>query len=98
MMKAEYLRIRNQYIPTITKIVFVLESPPTSGRYFYNRDGALSEPLFRAIMKDVLEISPASKEEGLQEFVSRGFFLIDATYTPINHSKAKERNAIILRD
>jgi hypothetical protein len=49
-------------------------------------------------MKDVLEISPASKEEGLQELASRGFFLIDATYTPINHFKGKERNAIILRD
>jgi hypothetical protein len=98
MTKAEYLRFRNQYIPPIIKVVFVLESPPTSGLYFYNRDGALSEPLFRAMMKDVLEISPASKEEGLQEFASRGFFSIDATYTPINHSKGKERNAVILRD
>lgn len=98
MTKAQYLRFRNQYIPSNIKVVFVLESPPTSGRYFYNRDGSLSEPLFRAMMKDVLEISPASKEEGLQEFSSRGFFLVDATYTPINHSKGKERNAIILRD
>jgi hypothetical protein len=37
------------------------------------------------MMKDVLEISPASKEEGLREFAGRGFFLIDATYTPIKH-------------
>jgi hypothetical protein len=98
MTKADYLHFRNQYIPSNTKVVFVLESPPISGRYFYNRDGALSEPLFRAMMKAVLEIAPASKEEGLQEFASRGFFLIDATYTPVNHCKGKERNAIILQD
>jgi hypothetical protein len=90
MTKAEYLRFRNQYIPLITKVVFVLESPPISGRYFYDRDGDLSEPLFRAMMKDVLEISPASKEEGLQEFASRRFFLIDATYTPINQRSCGE--------
>jgi hypothetical protein len=95
MTNGEYLRFRNRYIPPIRNIVFVLESPPISGRYFYNRDGALSEPLFRAMMKDVLEVAPASKEEGLQEFASRGFFLIDATYTPVNHCKGKERNAII---
>jgi len=47
MIKSEYLRFRNQYIPPTTKIVFVLESSPASGRYFYNRDGALSEPLIR---------------------------------------------------
>jgi hypothetical protein len=97
MIKSEYLRFRNKYSPPTTKIVFALEYPPVSDRYFYNGDGALSEPLFRAMMKDVLQISPASKEEGLQEFSRRGFFLIDATYTPVNHIKGTERNAIIFR-
>ena len=46
------------------KIVFVLESPPKSGLYFY-KPGAVSEPLFSAMMKDVLEIKPQTKEEGL---------------------------------
>src|SRR6266571_9219325 len=46
-LKANYLQFRNRHIPTRTKIIFVLESPPASGRYFYNPDGPVSEPLFR---------------------------------------------------
>jgi hypothetical protein len=98
MTKAEYLRFRDQYIPTITRFVFVLESPPASGRYFYNAEGPLSEPLFRAMMRDVLKITPTSKEMGLKEFAARGLFLVDATYTPVNHLSEQQRGATILRD
>jgi hypothetical protein len=47
MTKSDYLRLRNQYAPDYAKIIFILD-PPASGRYFYNPDGALCEPLFRA--------------------------------------------------
>jgi hypothetical protein len=36
----------------------VLESPPKSGKYFYSPEGLVSEPLFSAMMKGVLEIKP----------------------------------------
>jgi hypothetical protein len=97
-MKATYLEFRNRYIPASIKVIFVLESPPASGRYFYNPAGSVSEPLFRAMMRDVLEINPISKEEGLKEFAARGYFLFDATYTPVNRSKGNARDAIILGD
>jgi hypothetical protein len=54
---------------------------PKSGLYFYKPEGLLSEPLFSAMMKDVLEIKPRTKDEGLREFAARGFLLIDATYS-----------------
>jgi hypothetical protein len=73
--KTECLRFRSRHVPESTKIIFVLESPPASGRYFYNPDGAVTEPLFRAMMKDVLELAPASKEEGLSRFREQGYFL-----------------------
>ena len=76
----------------------MLESPPTSGLYFYDPDGLVSEKLFLAMMKDVLEISPKTKHEGLQEFASRGFLLVDATYRPVNHLSLGARNKIILED
>jgi hypothetical protein len=78
--------------------VFVPESPPKSGLYFYNPEGSLFEPLFRAMMKDVLEIKPKNKDQGLSEFASRGFLLIDATYTPVNHPHLSQhdRNQLIL--
>jgi len=97
---AEYLQFRERYLPEHRKVIFVLESPPKSGLYFYKPDGAVSEPLFSAMMKDVLEIKPKTKEEGLREFASRGFLLIDATYKPVNHPHLShgERNALILED
>ena len=97
---AEYLRFRERYLPEQPKIIFVLESPPKSGKYFYNPDGLVSEPLFSAMMKDVMEINPLSKDEGLREFATRGYLLLDATYTPVNHPdlSPRERDALILAD
>ena len=71
----------------------MLESPPVSGKYFYNPEGRTTEPLFSAMMKDVLDLSPRTKHEGLCEFAARGHLLIDATYTPVNISgPARVRN------
>jgi hypothetical protein len=100
LSRADYLRFRAPYLPEHRKIVFVLESPPKSGLYFYNPAGQVSEPLFSAMMKDVVGIQPRFKDEGLCEFASRGLLLIDATYTPVNHDHLtlKERNKRILDD
>jgi hypothetical protein len=76
---AEYLRFRERYLPEQPKIIFVLESPPKSGKYFYNPDGLVSEPLFSAMMKDVLETKASSKDEGLRRFATNGYLLLDAT-------------------
>jgi hypothetical protein len=88
---AEYLRFRERYLPEQPKIIFVLESPPKSGRYFYNPEGLISEPLFSAMMKDVLEVKPSSKDEGLRRFATSGCLLLDATYTPVNHPHLSSR-------
>ncbi len=75
LTRAEYHRYRDRYLPENRKTVFVLESPPVSGKYFYDPDGVVTEPLFRAMMKDVLDTDPKTKEEGLGEFAARGFLL-----------------------
>jgi hypothetical protein len=100
LSRTEYLRFRAPYSPDRRKIVFVLESPPKSGLYFYNPGGRVSEPLFSAMMKDLIGTKPESKDQGLREFASRGFLLIDATYSPVNHDhlSLKERNKRILDD
>jgi hypothetical protein len=51
------------------------------GLYFYNPDGGVSEPLFSAMMKDVREIEPRMKHDGLTAFAEQGFLLVDATST-----------------
>jgi hypothetical protein len=81
---SKYTVLRGRYTPKHPRIIFVLESPPVSGKYFYDPEGPTTEPLFSAMMKDVLELSPQTKHEGLTEFETRGYLLLDATYTPVN--------------
>ena len=81
--RSEYLDLRHHYEPRSVKLGVIAESPPASGLYFYDPTGALSEPLFAALMKQ-LRLSPTTKEEGLREFQRSGWVLVDATYEPVN--------------
>ena len=93
----EYLALRGRYEPARVELVIVAESPPASGRYFYDPTGAITEPLFSALMKKV-GVSPATKDAGLRDFQNRGWVLVDATYEPVNELTNKQRNEIIRRD
>jgi hypothetical protein len=96
LTKDDYLVFRRRFEPEHVKLVIVAESPPVSGKYFYNPDGAISEPLFAALMKQ-LGVSPTRKDDGLREFQRQGWVLVDATYEPVNVGE-KNRNAVIVRD
>ncbi len=96
--KAYYINLRNKYLPKNLNIVFILESPPVSGKYFYNPEGSVNEPLFRGMMKYLLEVEPKTKEEGLAKFQQAGYFLVDATYTLVNALSNNERDEQILQD
>jgi len=100
MQSSEYYHhLRAVYQPADPKVVFVAESPPVSGHYFYDPSGKVGEPLFRAMMRDVLDKSPESKAEGLQAFKERGYLLVDATYFPVNkHLSDRERDDRIIAD
>ncbi|MBU1170881.1 MAG: hypothetical protein KKD44_15080 [Proteobacteria bacterium] len=97
MDKDNYLKLRNKYLPEALKLIFILESPPASGKYFYNETGKTTEPLFNEMMK-TFHYKPADKKDGLEFFKSQGFFLVDSTYKPVNKMKGKEREATILSD
>lgn len=90
-----YKRLRNKYLPEKLRVIFILESPPASGKFFYNSTGRKSEPLFSAMMR-LLDIKPSEKEKGLKEFARRGYFMVDTTYTPVNRRKGKKRDQVIL--
>lgn len=94
--RSQYLALRREFEPLKVQLVVVAESPPTSGKYFYNADGAVSEPLFDALMQQI-GFAASSKEGGLREFQRKGWVLVDATYEPVN-VKGKDRDAVILRD
>lgn len=92
-----YLTLRNKYHPEKLNLVFLLESPPISGKYFYDDKGKVSEPLFNGMMK-LIEYKPINKKEGLEFFKSKGYILLDATYKQVNRLKGKERDDTILSD
>ena len=95
----DYRKLRDEYTPETIQAVFVLESPPRSGKYFYDAGGETTECLFRALM-DVIGYTPATKEEGLREFQKRGFIVVDASYIPVNNypSGSKVRNDKLLAE
>ncbi len=95
MNKDYYLRLRNKYLPNKLKYIFVLESPPALGKYFYDESGKISEPLFKAMM-ELLAFNPKNKGEGLRLFQKNGYFLVDATYQPVNKLKGKKRTDVVL--
>jgi len=95
--RSEYLSLRDKYRPETIKLLLVAESPPASGRYFYDPNGARTEPLFAALMSEI-EASPANKHDGLMAFQASGWLLVDATYEPVNSYGSKQRDAVISRD
>lgn len=98
MVKAYYINLRNKYIPKNLKTIFILESPPVSGRYFYDKTGEITEPLFSAMMQCVLKENPINKSDGLENFAKRGHLIVDAVYEPINNLRKNERDKIIIRE
>ncbi len=102
--KEYYLLLRRDYTPERIKLIIIAESPPESGKYFYNPEGLSSEPLFSALMQQ-LDLSRPTKQDGLRVFQRRGWLLIDATYEPVDkHAGSRrymtisKRNAVICRD
>jgi hypothetical protein len=97
MLRNEYLAFRRPYEPENIRLVIIAESPPAGGKYFYNPEGARSELLFAAMMKQ-LGLSPTTKEDGLRKFQQCGWVLVDATYEPVNEFIGSKKDRIINRD
>ncbi|WP_257167381.1 hypothetical protein [Bradyrhizobium sp. SRS-191] len=95
-----YLGLRRRYEPSVVELIIVAESPPASGKYFYDPSGSIAEPLFAAFMRQI-GIVPVRKEAGLREFQSKGWVLVDATYQQVDklpQDAAQDRNALIEGD
>ena len=97
MNRDYYLKLRKRYLPSKLNLLFILESPPVSGNYFYDETGKTTDPFFRAFMK-LLSYSPTDKKDGLEYFKSNGYLIIDATYKQVNKLKGKIRDYTILSD
>jgi hypothetical protein len=94
---------RDQYRPNKVKLLWIAESPPTSGSYFYFPKTNGKDHLFRETMRavgmwpsKVVMKKGVDKRPLLQSFRSKGFFLIDTCSHPVDKLKDRERKRAIL--
>lgn len=96
--KAYYKNLIDAFRPDELHAVVIAESPPASGKFFYDPQGAAAEILFATLMLAFLDSEYPAKQTGLRAFQQAGYLLLDATYTPVNKLPDERRKATILGD
>jgi hypothetical protein len=72
-------RLRRRFRPEKVRILFVGESPPASGRFFYQADSGL----YRATRQAFLKAFPDLRERNfLESFRDLGCYLVDLCEPP----------------
>ena len=85
--------LRRHYRPTKVKLLFVGESPPASGRFFYRADSGL----YRAIRSTFIKIFPHLETVNfLDAFQFLGCYLVDLCGSPVDRLYAAERRQACL--
>jgi hypothetical protein len=80
--------LRRSYLPESVRLLFVGESPPASGRFFYQKDSGL----YRAFRDAFRAVDPEINDENfLARFREAGCYLIDLCPDPVDHMKPRER-------
>lgn len=84
-------RLRRSHRPSRVLILFVGESPPASGRFFYQADSGL----YRAVREAFVTAFPALQHRDfLASFRDLGCYLVDLCATPVDRlSKASRKKA-----
>lgn len=73
--------LRRSYKPKQVQLLFVGESPPASGRFFYAGDSGL----YRAMLQVFECVDPGiSNETFLEAFQASGCYLVDLCPTPVD--------------
>ena len=81
-------RLRAAYRPERVRMLFVGESPPASGRFFYNRDSGLYRALrdaFHLVDQNITD------ENFLAIFQEAGCYLVDACRQPVDRMEPMAR-------
>jgi len=82
--------LRKRFRPALITTLFVGESAPASGRFFYSGDSSL----FYAMKREF-----GNQETFLEDFKDKGFYLDDLVLTPINklgrHERMKQRQEAV---
>jgi hypothetical protein len=85
--------LRRSYRPDHVKLLFVGESPPASGRFFYQADSGL----YRAIRNVFVAAFPKlQNEDFLKSFQGLGCYLVDLCGRPVDRLGRKQRRQACL--
>ncbi len=96
-------RQRRKFKPGKIEVLFIAESPPIRGNFFYDPNSLIYDHLFRNIMDELFvnfqPYAPTynSKLHFLNCFMNNGYYLVDATNTPVNNQTIAQRNIVIKR-
>ena len=83
-------RLRKRYLPDRVRILFVGESPPASGRFFYQADSGL----YWALRETFLTAFPLLKKtDFLNSFRSLGCYLVDVCGEPVDKLDSHARRS-----
>jgi len=93
LSRTQQEKVRRSFRPLQVRILFVGESPPASGRFFYQRDSGLYRALFQAFQ---LSDASISEDEFLESFQARGCYLVDLCHDPVDKLTAVERREACL--
>jgi Uracil DNA glycosylase superfamily len=86
-------RLRRRYRPEDIRLLFIGESPPASGRFFYQRDSGL----YRAVRDAFRAADPSITDDCFLEiFKSTGCYLIDVCAGPVDHLDIRSRRSACL--
>lgn len=75
--------LRRSFYPDFITTLFVGESAPASGRFFYSSNSSLFRAMKRAF---------GDRETFLEDFKTKGFYLDDLVLTPVNKLDRHERS------
>jgi hypothetical protein len=90
MDTAQFEQLRRRYKPETIRILFVAESPPAGGTFFYSANSNLYQ-----YTRDAFEFAfgkgVAEGKEFLRYFQNRGCYLDDLCLVAVNHMKRPDR-------
>src|SRR4051794_11158721 len=86
-------RFRRRFQPACVRLLFIGESPPASGRFFYRGDSGL----YRAMLSAFERMDPSINDSNfLDVFRSSGCFLADLCGYPVDDLDRESRKAACL--
>jgi len=75
-------KLRQSFLPSRVRLLFVGESPPASGRFFYSANSGL----YRAMRTAFQTADPSINDENfLEAFRTYGCYLTDLSHEPVDH-------------